>query len=449
MNTSPPSRRSVLRWGAGAAAALTGAPALTACGQTVGAARTTRQESTRPGQKVRLVFWTWVPMQKTVDLWNRTHPDIHVELQNIPANIQGGYQKMHASLTAGNPPDLAQVEYHELPGFMLVNGLTDLSAYGADELRDSYVPWQWNQGVFGGRVRTIPQASGPMGLFYRKDLFEKWGIETPATWAEFEQAARMVKARGGGARLCTFAPNQPSWFAAMCWQRGARWIRTQGDTWVVDMNSDLSREVADYWAKLVRDDLVFIGPDMSSAWYRQVQTGQIAAWVGPQWGDALLRGNAPGTKGKWRVAPLPQWTPGENSSANWGGSSTAVLQGSRHPREALQFAHWVNTDPKAVDLNISVGYGWPAATGIFRGSALDKPDPFFGGQRYNDVFTASDRAIDTSWKWSPTTDADFAQLGDAFGAAMAGDGTLASSLADAQKSTVDNLLAKGLKARSA
>lgn len=147
MNTSPPSRRSALRWSAGAAAALTAAPALTAL---------------RPDRR-------------------NDGADIHVEMQTIPQNVQGGYQKMHASLTAGNPPDLAQVEYHELPGFMLVNGLTDLSAYGADELRDSYVPWQWNQGVFGGRVRTIPQASGPMGLFYRQDLFEKWGIETPAT----------------------------------------------------------------------------------------------------------------------------------------------------------------------------------------------------------------------------------------------------------------------------
>lgn len=146
--------------------------------------------------------------------------------------------------------------------------------------------------------------------------------------------------------------------------------------------------------------------------------------------------------------PLPQWAAGENTSANWGGASTAVLQGSRHPREALQFAHWINSDPKAVDLNIAVGYGWPAAANVFSGSALDKSDPFFGGQRYNDVFTASDRAIDTSWKWSPTTDADFAHLGNAFGAAMAGDGTLASALADAQKRTVDDLLAKGLKARS-
>ncbi|MGP4051838.1 hypothetical protein [Streptomyces sp. 2A115] len=52
-------------------------------------------------------------------------------------------------------------------------------------------------------------------------------------------------------------------------------------------------------------------------------------------------------------------------------------------------------------------------------------------------------------QWSPTTDADFFRLGDSFGAAIAGDGTLASLLADAQKSTVDNLPAKGLKARSA
>ncbi|MFH8897794.1 ABC transporter substrate-binding protein [Streptomyces coeruleorubidus] len=449
MNSSPPSRRSVLRWGAGAAGSLTALPALAACGQTVGAARATRQAPTRRGQKVKLVFWTWVPMQKTVDLWNRTHPDIQVEMQTIPQNVTGGYQKMHASLTAGNPPDLAQVEYHELPSFMLVNGLTNLSEYGADELRDSYVPWQWQQGVFDGEVYTVPQASGPMGLFYRRDLFAKWGIATPTTWAEFEAAARVVKARGNGARLCAFAPNQPSWFAAMCWQRGARWVRTEGDTWVVDMDDDLSREVAEYWERMVRDDLVFVEPDMSNAWYKHVQTGQISAWIGPQWGDALLRGNAPGTAGKWRVALLPQWKEGQKASANWGGSSTAILQGTRHPREALRFAHWINTDRRAVDLNVSVGYGWPAAAGVFRGSALDKPDPFFGGQRYNDVFTVSDRAIDTSWKWSPTTDADFAQLQDAFGAAIDGEGSLTGALADAQNSTVDNLKAKGLTARSA
>ncbi|MEU6423193.1 ABC transporter substrate-binding protein [Streptomyces spiralis] len=449
MDTTRATRRSVLRWGTGAAASLAAASALTACGQSVGAARTTKQAPARPGRKVRLVFWTWVPMQKTVDLWNRTHPDIQVDLQIIPANVQGGYQKMYSALNAGDAPDLAQVEYYELPAFMLVNGLTDLSAYGADALRGSYVPWQWNQGVFGGRVYTVPQASGPMGLFYRADLFAKWGIDVPTTWTGFEQAARVVKARGDGARMCAFAPTQPAWFAAMCWQHGARWVRTEGDSWIIDMDDHLSREVADYWEKMIHDDLVIVEPDMSSAWYAQLQTGRIVAWVGPQWGDALLRGNAPNTSGKWRVAPLPQWKAGDNTSANWGGSSTAILQGSRHPREALRFAHWVNTDRQAIDLNVAAGYGWPAAANAFRGSALDKPDPFFGGQRYNDVFAASDKAVDTSWKWSPTSDADFGHLQNNIGAAVAGQGGLVSSLADAQKRAVQDLLAKGLKARSA
>ncbi|WP_316745408.1 extracellular solute-binding protein [Streptomyces sp. MK7] len=96
--------------------------------------------------------------------------------------------------------------------------------------------WQWNQGVFGGRVYTVPQASGPMGLFCRADLFAKWGIDVPTTWTEFEQAARVVKARAEGVRMCAFAPTRPAWCAAMCRQRGARWVRTEGGSWIIDMD---------------------------------------------------------------------------------------------------------------------------------------------------------------------------------------------------------------------
>ncbi|WP_306192098.1 MULTISPECIES: hypothetical protein [unclassified Streptomyces] len=37
---------------------------------------------------------------------------------------------MYSAPNAGDAPDLAPVEYYELPAFMPVNGLTDLSAYG-------------------------------------------------------------------------------------------------------------------------------------------------------------------------------------------------------------------------------------------------------------------------------------------------------------------------------
>ncbi|WP_369203849.1 ABC transporter substrate-binding protein [Streptomyces sp. PU-14G] len=441
-----PTRRTLLA----GAAATAAAPALAACGEQAGAARTTRQAPRTPGRRVDLVFWTWVPLQKAAALWNRKHPDIHVTVQTVPANTSGGYQKMHSSLKAGDPPDLAQIEYYALPEFMLVGGLTDLTAYGADKLKDAYVDWQWQQGVFAGRTYAVPQASGPMGFFYRADLFERWDVEVPRTWDAFRTAAAQIRRRSGGAsRISAFPPANAQWFASFPWQRGAHWVRTEGDTWIVDLASPESLEVADFWDGLVRDDLLLPTQDAQSAFFKALQTGQLAGWPGAQWYDALIRGNAPGTKGKWRVAELPQWEPGAHASANWGGSATAILQGTRHPAEALRFAHWLNTDPDSIELLVEAGYGWPAAELDLADSPLGEPSDFFGGQAYNEVFQLSDRNVDTTWRFGPTTTQSYAHIQDNIGRVVAGHGTIRDALKDAETKFVDDLKAKGLKARSA
>ncbi|NSC20772.1 extracellular solute-binding protein [Streptomyces albus subsp. chlorinus] len=440
-----PTRRTLL----GAAAATAATPVLAACGEQAGAARTTRQQRRTPGRRVDLVFWTWVPLQKAVALWNRRNPGIHVTVQTVPANTSGGYQKMHAALKAGDPPDLAQIEYYALPEFMLVRGLTDLSAYGADRLKDGYIDWQWQQGVFAGRTYAIPQGSGPMGYFYRADLYDRWGLEVPRTWDEFRRTARAVKKRGGDSLITAFPPVNAQWFASFPWQRGAHWVRTEGDTWIVDLTGEEALQVADFWEGMIRDGLVAPVQDSQSSFFKGLQTGRLAGWLGAQWQDALIRGNAPGTKGRWRVAELPQWERGGHASANWGGSATAILQGTRHPVEALRFAHWLNTDPASIELLVEAGYGWPSAKLDLEGSPLGRPDPFFGGQVYNEIFQVSDRNVDTSWRFSPTTTQSYAHIQDSIGRVVAGHGTMRGALADAQTKFVDDLRAKGLDARSA
>ena len=165
-------RRQLLRYGAGAAL---GAGVLSGCGTSGSPPRMSSQSKVRAGQQVSLTFWTWLPVQPVVNRWNQQHPDIHVTVEVIPAGSTGGYQKMYSALSAGDAPDLAHVEYQELPSFMLVQGLTDLSPYGVERYRNDYVDWQWQQGVFGNRVFTIPWASGPMAMFYRDDLFREVG----------------------------------------------------------------------------------------------------------------------------------------------------------------------------------------------------------------------------------------------------------------------------------
>ncbi|MGW6521955.1 ABC transporter substrate-binding protein [Streptomyces sp. NPDC054950] len=442
------SRTTHLRRSRGALAVTLAATALliSACGGSTGSKDPAVQAPVKPGQKVDLRFWSWVPgVDKAVDRWNATHPDIHVELEKIPAGSSGGYAKMRAALKSGNAPDLAQVEYQEIPSFLLENGLVNLSQYGADKDRSKFVDWQWQQGVFDSAVYAIPQASGPMGLFYRSDLYKKWGIKPPATWDEFAQAAQKIHSADPKAYISTFPAGNSAWFTALAWQAGAKWFGVNGDTWSVNIDSPQTLKVAAFWDDLRSKKVIKTEPDFANGWYKDLQSGAITSWVSAQWGDAIISGNAPQTTGKWAVAPMPQWTKGSNVSANWGGSSTAVLKGAKHIPEALKFAEWLNTDPTSVDLLLQGGYGWPAAADGYKGSSLDKPSPFFAGQKYNEVFAQADKSIDNSWKWIPTIDATYQHLNDGFQAALAGKGTFVSAVQQAQKQTVEDLKRKGLK----
>ncbi|MFF2851577.1 ABC transporter substrate-binding protein [Streptomyces sp. NPDC058001] len=438
-----PGRRAAL-----ASAAATGL-ALTAGGCGGGRDNGAEQRPARaPGKKITLSFWSWVPgIGRSVDLWNRQNPDVRVELEKVSAVGGAQYAKMRAAVKAGRPPDLGQIEYSVVPSFLLDQGLTHLTRYGAARDRGRFEGWLWQQSVYAGAVYAVPQDSGPMGLFVRQDLFDAWEVPVPATWDAYESAARAIRKRG--AWIETFAATNGNRFAAYAWQAGARWIRTEGDTWIVSLDDEPTRRVADFWENLVRGKLVKTVPDRQNEWYKDIQSGAMTSWLGASWGDALLAGNAPKTAGKWRVAPLPQWSARANAGANWGGSSTAVFAACRYPRDALAFALWLNADPASVRLLIEGGIGFPGAPGAYPPAALESRRDFFGGQDYAAVFRKSAAAVDTSWRWGPATDLLYQQLGDALTAALDGDGTFRDALRTVQRQTVTDLRAKGLKADTA
>ena len=84
-------------------------------------------------------------ISQSVGLWNKSHPDIHVNLNEVTSGDAGSYAKMYSALQAGNAPDLGQIEYATLPNFEHVGGLTDLSKYSAGRVRPDFVPWTWSQ----------------------------------------------------------------------------------------------------------------------------------------------------------------------------------------------------------------------------------------------------------------------------------------------------------------
>jgi len=139
-----------------------------------------------------LTFWTWVPdIEKEVALFEKKYPAIDVKVVNAGQG-EPQYTKLRTALKAGTgAPDAVQIEFQYIPTFSLTKSLVDLRPYGAEAQKDKFVDWTWSQ-VTGsnGEIWAYPQDTGPMGMLYRKDIFDKYGITPPKTWDEFAAAAR-------------------------------------------------------------------------------------------------------------------------------------------------------------------------------------------------------------------------------------------------------------------
>lgn len=398
------------------------------------------------GGKVALQYWTWVPgMDAVVAKWNAANPDIQVTVKNTPAGNAGTYQNMFNSLKAGTSPDLGQVEYDTLASFRLQDGLKDISSCaGVTDAKGSFVDWAWTQAQVGGPgVYAIPQDTGPMALYYRKDIFDKYGIAVPTTWDEYAKAAQTLKSKG--IYITHFPQQDANWFDGLLWQAGAKIFTTSGDKVTVAIDNPEATKVADYWQKLIDQKLVAtnlqgFSPDLYKAW----NDGKVATWVSAAWGYSTIRDNAKSTAGKWAVAPMPQWSAGDKKAGNWGGSTTAVLSKSKHPAEAAKFALWLNSDPAALALANNKGGLYPANVKGLDLPALGKGVPFYADQKVFDVFKEASGQVDTTFQWGPIMTDTNRFLSDGFTKALNGQGTLGETLKSAQTQTTDALKAQGI-----
>jgi multiple sugar transport system substrate-binding protein len=401
----------------------------------------------KPGEKVDLTFTSWVPgMDKTVDLWNRQNPDIQVHYKQIVPGPQGSYQAYSNQIKGGDTPDLGMIEFDSLPGFRLQGGIMNIGVCpGVAEASKRYLPWTMKQVAFGepGAVYGVPQDVGPLALYYRKDLFQQNGIEVPATWDAFYQAAKKIKAKGG--LIANFAPDGGSYFAGLAWQSGGSWFSFTNDGWSVHMTDDNTMRVARYWQKMLDEKLVDTKPTLSNIQLKALDTGQEWTTIGAAWTAKLIETGAPTTSGKWAVAPLPNWQAGRRVSGNWGGSTTVVFKGTKHPAEAAKFALWAFGDNAAEALNNKNGGQFPATiSGETQLPALREPYPYFGGQVIWKVFQDAATSVDTSWQWGPTMTQTYADLNDGLSAAVNGQATIGGALRHAQSSTIATMTALAL-----
>ena len=437
-------RRSAARFAIVILALVLMAP-LAACGG--GSGSSSSGSSSTSSGPVKLTFWSWVPgIDKSVTDFNNSHPGIHVTVTNVGQSATE-YDKLNTAIKANNEPDLAQVEYQVLPTFETTGALLDLSKYGASSVKDQFVPWTWNQVTLGNAILAIPEDTGPMELYYRQDVFQKYNLPVPSTWAQYADDAAKLHAANPNEYITDFSPKNASWFVGQVWQAGGQLFGINGQSWKVSLNNPQAQQVASYWQDLLNKKLVKTEPDFTNGWYHDLQTGALATWVGAAWGNGVLEQNAPQTSGKWRVASLPQWQAGQSVSSNWGGSSTAVFKSTKHPKEATEFAEWISNNEQSAETEFKGG-AYPCLLSALSSTTMNSPQPFFGNQVINSVFKQSAGQVDTSFHWGPTMNQVTTDMGDNFANAINGKGTLTDALNKVQQSTVTFMQKQGFSVTS-
>ncbi|MEU9153702.1 ABC transporter substrate-binding protein [Streptomyces sp. NPDC048417] len=422
-----------------AAAATAGIVVLAGCSSSGSSDKASASSCAPAKGKVTLQYWNTVPgMDKVVALWNKQHPDVQVQMKNI-SNDQ--YGLIGNALKAGKAPDLAQVGYDELPNLRTQSAFVDASACKAATAAESkFVPWTWSQASFGGTgVFAIPQDTGPMALFVRTDLFKKYNVAVPTTWDEYATAAAKLHKADPNLDMTFFDPNNAEWFNGLLWQNDAKMYGYSGDKWQVTVESQQSKQVADYWQKLISEKVVRTDlANGSTQMYAAYQKDQIASYVGAAWGYSGFRDNLPKQAGKWSIVPMPTWGT-SGGSGDWGGSTVAFMKGSKHLYESVEFNTWLNSDPAALALENKLGGLYPAANAGLDLPALKQGVPYYNNEKIFDVFAASSKKIDTSFAWGPTQKTVNLALQDAMAKAAAGKGTLSDALAAAQAAALKSM----------
>ncbi|MEZ0578316.1 extracellular solute-binding protein [Nocardioides sp. MH1] len=130
-------------------------------------------------------------------------------------------------------PDVVEVGNTQAPTFTTAGAFSDLTGdldeWGGDDLLPGFV----DGATVDDKTYAVPYYAGSTYVFYRKDLFEKSGLEVPTTMEDFIAAAKTLKADNPDPDFSGYWLPGQDWRdgAAFLWDAGGDFAAADGDSW--------------------------------------------------------------------------------------------------------------------------------------------------------------------------------------------------------------------------
>lgn len=343
-----------------------------------------------------ITVWTWPDNDKvfleTIPAFRRAHPEIEVKVQGFGGTSYN--PKLLGALVSRTGPDVAMVEITYVSNFKAKPGFVDLSQppFRADRFAKKYADFSWSYATEkNGRVFTLPKNTGPGGMFYRRDVFERHGLPTePAevhelmrTWDDYIKVGRKLVKDGE-----QWLVDQPS--SVVDAVRGQMEVSYFDEDGAPTLTSPEMHAALEMIPRLRSAGVLApnLGDQERGA---AINRGSIATFFSGNWfGGWLKHTYASKAAGKWGVALAPE-TNGV-SAFNAGGDFIGVLASSKRQLAAWRFVRWVTQH----DASLSAMYTkdlYPAWLPALESDWINRPDPYYANQNVNEVFSEVSRTM--------------------------------------------------------
>ncbi|RWP60831.1 extracellular solute-binding protein [Mesorhizobium sp.] len=337
-------------------------------------------------QSGEITIWSWnvaaSSLKATIEGFNKQFPDIKVTVQDL--GNQPTYDKSIAGCAAGGEglPDIVTIENGEAENYwnQFPDCFVDLHTLGyTAEDQAKFPDFKRTELEVEDKAYAMPWDSGPVAMYYRRDFYEKAGVDPASikTWDDFIAAGKKIQAANPGVMMTNADFNGDSeFFRMIANEQGCAYFAADGQSITVNQPGCVASMTK---IKEMKD----AGITTSADWGTKITNNtadKVASQMYGGWYEGTIRTESPDGSGKWGVYLMPSLTADGPRAANLGGSSLAITSVSNNKEAAYAYLKYSLATNEG---QIAMLKGFGLVPSLI--SALDAPyvsegQPYWGGQ---------------------------------------------------------------------
>lgn len=343
-----------------------------------------------PSDRATLTYWVFArphydAYRKVIPEFEREHPGVHVDLELV-SNTALATRLQAAFLADLDVPDICELEISSA-GTMFRGPLKDIGFINLEPrlkqngLYDRMVQARFSPYTSRGEIFGMPHDVHPVQIAYRRDIFEKNGIDPDKieTWDDFIAAGHKLTVPGKH-YMIELSDSDATGLEPILLQRGGGYFDPSGN---VIMDNDAAVKAMEFYVPLVAGPNKIgntVGDMYGAQFGKALEDGYEICFICPDWRSRMIQDNFGHLSGKMALMPFPAVAPGGARTSTWGGTMGGITKHCKRPDLAWELMQFLYTDRSQLAERFSDTNILPPLKDAWNQPAFNRPNRFWSGQ---------------------------------------------------------------------